>query len=188
MLSDVTAIAGLIGLIVSLCFVAWQTRAVARQTAISNAIAGVSALNTVLSSLREVYMVFIDHPELRPYFYGGREMPRSRRLRRQVSTIAEMLADVLESGLLQYRLVPASESFEIWENYCRYMLARSPALHALARKYPEWWPELNHFSDETNRRTVRSPQSAPDASRPTSRPKSSPMAPEKKDLRRAPRP
>lgn len=188
MLSDVTAIAGLIGLIASLCLVAWQTRAIARQTAISNAIAGVSALNTVLSSLREVYMVFIDHPELRPYFYGGQGMPRSRRLRRQVNTVAEMLADVLESGLLQYRLAPASESSEIWEDYCRHMLAQSPALCELARKYPEWWPELNNFSNHSDRRSVGSLQSAPDASQPTQAQGPVPWRRRRRAIRRAPRP
>jgi hypothetical protein len=151
MLADVSGIVGIAGLIVTLCLLTWQTRAVARQTAISNSIAGASVLNDVLSGLREVYMVFIEHPELRPYFYGKKRMPTSRRARRQVNTVAEMLADVLESGTFEYQLAPASESSDIWESYCLHMLAQSPTLYDLARKYPEWWPELNRLSARVKR-------------------------------------
>ena len=45
MVTSITAIGGLIGLIISTGLLAWQTRAVAQQTAISNRIAGVSVLN-----------------------------------------------------------------------------------------------------------------------------------------------
>jgi hypothetical protein len=105
-LTEITTVGGLAGLIASVILLAWQTRAVAQQTKISNAIAGVSALEASTSDMREILMVFIDRPELRPYFYERKNPPRKGRQRARVISVGEMLGDCLETGLVANRLVP----------------------------------------------------------------------------------
>jgi hypothetical protein len=62
--------------------------------------------------------------------------------------MSEMYGDALETGLVATRLVPASESFEDWTNYCRQMLGSSPSLAELVREQPQWWPNLTKLLQE----------------------------------------
>jgi hypothetical protein len=142
MIATITAIGSLAGLIVSLCLLTWQTRAVARQTGISNGIAGSTALIENSASMREIFMLFIDRPELRPYFYDGKALPHRTSQRYRVLSIAEMFSDTLEAGLLVTRLTPAAESYEDWFSYCHDMLKSSPALVFMVHSHPAWWPHL----------------------------------------------
>jgi hypothetical protein len=148
MITSITAIGGLIGLVISIGLLAWQTRAVAQQTAISNRIAGVSAINEATAGLREVHLLFVTDPGLRSYFYDGKGYPRSKRERDRVRTVAEQLLDVLEDGLCAHRLVPSSGSLEDWTLYCMDMLASSKVLNAVVRERPKYWPELHQMMAE----------------------------------------
>lgn len=58
MLATISAIGGLVGLTISVMLLTWQTRAVAKQTQISNAIAGMNAIRDSTVDLREIYMAF----------------------------------------------------------------------------------------------------------------------------------
>jgi hypothetical protein len=93
MLTNISTIIGLIGLTFTLALLTWQTRAVAEQTRISNNIAAASVLSDTGIRLREICMVFVDHPELRPYFTveshalgAARDKDRSSRLRSSLLT------------------------------------------------------------------------------------------------------
>jgi len=141
-LTEFSTAAGLIGLIASVMLLAWQTRAVAQQTKISNAIAGASILEATTSQLREVFLVFVERPGLRAYFYESKRVPSGSQRRSRVIATAEILGDALEAGLVMKRLVPTTESLEDWAEYARQMLTTSPILHKLSRQHPEWWPEL----------------------------------------------
>jgi hypothetical protein len=145
MITNITAIGGLIGLIISVGLLAWQTRAVAQQTEISNRIAGVSAINEATAGLREVHLLFVADPGLRPYFYDGKVYPRGKRDRDRVRTVAEQLLDVLEDGLCVHQLVPSSGSLEDWTIYCMDMLARSKVLNSVVCERPKYWPELHRM-------------------------------------------
>jgi len=142
MITDITAIGGLVGLVISICLLAWQTRAVAQQTVISNRIAGVSAINEATAALREVHMLFVTDPGLRPYFYDGKAYPHSKRRRDCVRTAAEQLLDAMEDGLCAHRLITSSGSLEDWTIYCVDMLTNSKILKAVISECPKYWPEL----------------------------------------------
>ena len=148
MITDITAIGGLLGLAVSIALLAWQSRAVAQQAKVSNAIAGTSVLHNTLESIRAIYVIFFDHPELRQYFYDGMPSPRRGERRVRVITLAEMMADALEDGLMGTRLVPASESADDWSDYCCYLLRQSPALREIVLWRPQWWPNLHALVDQ----------------------------------------
>lgn len=145
MLVVISVISGLVGIAVaaiSVIFLAVQTKAVARQTAISNALAGVTVLNGTAEALRAVFAVFLERPELRAYFYEKKPGPSRGRDKVRVQTIADMLADALEDGHLATELVPSSESNDDWDDYCQYMLGVSPVLADLVCQHPKWWPHL----------------------------------------------
>ncbi|WP_405727192.1 hypothetical protein OG607_24235 [Streptomyces sp. NBC_01537] len=140
-LSGLTAAAGLFWL-------ARQTGADTKQAEISNGLAGVAANETVLTALREVHVLLIEHPGLRKYFYAeeeegeAAECPEEEDAKSRVMTIAELLLDVLCSGVDTHRKVPNSNSKEPWEAYCRQMLRVSPVVRGLVRRNPAFWPLL----------------------------------------------
>jgi hypothetical protein len=142
MITTITAIGGLVGLVISIGLLAWQTRAVAQQTEISNRIAGLAAINGATAGLREVHLLFVSDPDLRPYFYDGKAYPRRRLRRDRVLTVAELLLDAMEDALCAHRLIPSSASMEDWTVYCEDMLIRSKVLNAILCRNPKYWPEL----------------------------------------------
>lgn len=119
-----------------------QTRAATDQVRISNAVAAVSANDIVLRSLREVHVLMLERPGTREYFYAGRPLPTTSGDREPVITIAELLADVMTSGLHVHEQVPGSLSAGAWTAYCRHTLRTSPVLRELVREHPTWWPHL----------------------------------------------
>jgi hypothetical protein len=141
-LAQISTICGLIGLIASVLLLTWQTRAVAQQTKISNALAGASVLETSTADLREVLLLFVDRPELRAYFYDSKSPPAEANERARVTAVAEMLGDLLETGLVTNRIVPSTESFADWVEYSRQMLTLGPILRQVTDQHPEWWPRL----------------------------------------------
>jgi hypothetical protein len=142
MVTNVTAIGGLIGLVISIGLLGWQTRAVAQQTVISNRIAGVSAINEATVGLRDVHLLLVADPGLRPYFYDGKAYPRGKKRVDRIRTVAEQFLDAMEDGLCAHRLIPSSGSLEDWTIYCQDMLAGSKVLNAVVCARPRYWPEL----------------------------------------------
>jgi hypothetical protein len=137
-----------IGVVASMLFIAWQVREGAHQRRISNAIAGSSGLRSCLEFLQSVERVFIDKPELRPYFHDGKRCPRDGDTRQLVETVANMYADALEVGLLTNQKIQATDSEDDWTDYCTYMLGMSPTLALIVCAHPKWWPSLAVICDE----------------------------------------
>lgn len=142
MLTDIATIGGLAGLIISLILLAWQTRAVARQTEISNAIARASVISNSSSSFRQIILLFVEYPELRAYFYDSKHLPARGDKRARVISVAEILGDILEDGLVVNHLVPNIRFHDNWSSYCTYMLVTSPALNEIMHQHSDWWPWL----------------------------------------------
>ncbi|MDR6980797.1 hypothetical protein J2X68_007539 [Streptomyces sp. 3330] len=133
----------------SMLYLANQTKAAAQQTSVaieqgrmSNSMAAVSANDSVLRSLREVHILLLERPGTREYFYGGKPLPDAGTERETVLTLAELLADVMTSGIHVHQRVPDSESAGPWADYCRHTVENSPVLRHLLRTHPTWWPPL----------------------------------------------
>lgn len=138
-LTNIVAIVGLVGAIASVGLLAWQTRAVAEQTKISNRISQASIISNSSNNLREVFLIFIEHPELRPYFYESKNPPSRGDKRTRLIVLAEMLGDIFEDGLVAHHRVPTDRSYNDWVKYCNTVLAASPILketmeHTLAAR------------------------------------------------------
>lgn len=129
--------------ILSLLFLGRQSREVARQTRISNQTAGVAGVRDSLTHLHLVVQTFVEHPELRRYFYGGIDPPTDPGTLAQVETVAEMLADCLEASLeAGHTLDPFAPNLGKWQDYSRDVLAKSPAMCALVAGHEEWYPRV----------------------------------------------
>ena len=157
MLTTIATIGGLVGVIVSVTLLAWQTRAVAQQTRISNAIARASIISNESSSLRQVFSLFVEYPELRQYFYGSKLLPVNRHRRERIISVAEILGDILEDGLVVNNILPTVRFAERWPPFCTGFLTTSPALNELLRQHPEWRPLLRslHPRDTYQSKNIR---------------------------------
>ncbi|MFD4035320.1 hypothetical protein ACFWVP_33600 [Streptomyces sp. NPDC058637] len=137
-----TAIGGLLGLVVSLLFLAVQTRAVSRQVRAANNLAGTRALDHSLTSLREVHFKMLEYPGTRAPTSTTANRVRVGVRKERVLMFSELLADVLDTGIQATRRIPENESDEDWLSYCRFLLHRSPALRATVTEHSNWWPDL----------------------------------------------
>lgn len=92
--------------------------------------------------------VFVDHPELRAYFYGDElPVPEDTILKNQVFAAAEMLADHWESTMLSDDTLN-SEVDELWRIYMLGIYCRSPALREFLKNENEGYrysPKFKKF-------------------------------------------
>jgi len=75
MVANFVAIGGLVGVIASVSLLALQARTLAQQAKIGNAIARATVINNASSNLHQIFQIFIERPELRPYFYESKAPP-----------------------------------------------------------------------------------------------------------------
>ncbi|SCG72657.1 hypothetical protein [Micromonospora humi] len=143
MQETVLGVAGLVLVAVSLCFSAVQTREVARQSRINNGIGSAAALMEVNNLSRAWHDRLLENPSLRAYFYDGKPSAPDDTDRPAVVTLAELLADVLESDLQVAALLPDFRSAQSWYQWPAHMLERSPVLAEVVAGQPGWWPALH---------------------------------------------
>lgn len=80
---------------------------------------------------------FVDHPDLRPYFYADKLPPTDGPGRERVLATAELIADVAESCVATDDVLGATQAGG-WDKYFRYVYNLSPALR-------QYWQELGHL-------------------------------------------
>jgi hypothetical protein len=144
-MGEIAAFGGLLGLALSVVLLAWQCREVARQTKISNSVAGASVLQESIQSLGAFQHILIERPELRRYFYDSAPRPEAGETRDRLLAVAELLADAIEVGLFASRLVVSTGSAEDWESYTRDMIGYSPVLRETIQAHPVWYPMLTEL-------------------------------------------
>ena len=142
MVANLVAIGGLVGVIASVCLLALQTRTLVEQTKLSNAIASATVISNASSNLHQVFQIFIERPELQPYFYESKDPPLRGYKRARIIMAAVILGDIFEDGLVAHRLLPTSRSSEAWARYCGLVLTTSPVMNEIMQRNPNWWPEL----------------------------------------------
>lgn len=76
-----------------------------------------------------ILTVFVEHPEIRPYFYDGLAAPTEEPLRSRVLATAELVADHMESVVLSQDAVAASTG-TVWVRYMQGIYRRSPVLRS----------------------------------------------------------
>ena len=93
-----------------------------------------------LFNVLTLHRVFLDHPELRPYFFEGKDLKESDPLYPQVEAVADMHLDVFAYNL-DYRLVFPDDyrSPESYKRYIRSRLALSPVMRRRLEKRADWF-------------------------------------------------
>ena len=144
-------------LVVSLLFLARQTRESTRQSVLANQLAGLQAKSDVYSTVDRILYQFLELPHLRKYFYEGVEVPaadlgaETSGIRDQVFIFAELFSDAIERGIDTYRSVePAADFRTPMEVYAGDVVAGSPAIRHLVRLHPGWWPNLEAWINARN--------------------------------------
>jgi hypothetical protein len=148
----VAGVVSAIALVLSLVFLARQTRESAYQSRLANQIAGSQAKSEIYGAVDRIQYHFLAYPTLRKYFYDGAEMPDDDvdegALRERVLTFAELFVDALERGLDTYRSVdPAADFQSPMDRYTRDIWSTSPAVRYLVRAHPGWWPNVESWND-----------------------------------------
>jgi len=90
-----------------------------------------------------LHRVFLDHPELRPYFFENKDLEETDPLYPQVEAVADMHLDVFAYNL-DYRLVFPDDwrTAEGYKDYIRSRLALSPIMRRRLEKRADWFSPL----------------------------------------------
>ena len=93
-----------------------------------------------LCNVLTLHRVFLDHPELRPYFFEGKDLEESDPLYPKVATVADMHLDVFAYNM-DYRLVFPDDwrRPEGYKDYIRSRLALSPVMRRRLEKKADWF-------------------------------------------------
>ncbi|MEV0585002.1 hypothetical protein [Nonomuraea sp. NPDC050310] len=118
-----------------------------RSLRIGNKLAGISVTQGQVALHHRVLAQMIAHPELYPYFYDSKPLPQQGRTRIQALLVAEMVADVLSTGLDTRERI-SSSYLGPWTDYSKDMVARSPALQLVISQNPAWWDRLAPLLDQ----------------------------------------
>lgn len=92
--------------------------------------------------------VFIDHPELRPYFYERRQPPESDNndeLRNRVLAAAEYALDIFEC-IWDHQDTYEENDKDSWRDWINDMFTSAPACRALYVEERDWYPALQKLA------------------------------------------
>ncbi|MET9271212.1 hypothetical protein [Kribbella sp. NPDC003557] len=90
----------------------------------------------------EVDRVFIEHPELRPYFYDSEVCAPGHQHYNQVMAVAELELDVLEC-IWDARDSYSDDDYKSWAEYIKGVFETSPAVSRLYADNEDWYPTLD---------------------------------------------
>jgi hypothetical protein len=141
--SLIISVAGFAAVIVSLVFLIRQTREMTKQSRSIAVSLKDNAFESMKSLVIKIDEIFLEYPELRPYFYGGKVFKETDEvLFHKVSTVAETILDIFLS-IIQRRK-NFSNIWYIWpqeelDNYFRFVFANSPFLCNYLEGKHDWY-------------------------------------------------
>jgi hypothetical protein len=148
---DSTEILGIGGLALALTaaiIALWQGYLLRKQVENDRRVNEVDLYFRVANSLRDLDIFFVDRPELRPYFYENKRLPRSKREQARLSAASEMLVDLAESIIA---CAPGLGDMALdWNKYFAFLYHNSEAL----RKY---WEEFSYYYPDSVRDAFLAP-------------------------------
>lgn len=93
----------------------------------------------VHSAMQEVDAFFVDRPELRPYFYEDKRLPRSKRELDRLDATAEMLVDLAEGVVATVPRVGGISAG--WNRYFTFLYKNSEVLRKHWRENSDYYPD-----------------------------------------------
>jgi hypothetical protein len=118
-------------LIATMVVFMFQARYMARSTR-------ASVYQAIADQMMSIDRLFIDHPELRPYFYGKKAAPSRGLNHERVAAATELFVDFMDNVVVQTPHIPEYLS-GTWTRYFRDVAASSPSIREFWRTKREWY-------------------------------------------------
>jgi hypothetical protein len=141
LLSIMVSIAGFAAVIITLLLMRHQTRDMTRQTqSVADSLKG-TMFQSSLTQMYAVDTLFIVHPELRPYFYSGKDVCEGDPDYNKALAISELFLDYFGSILVQAKHFPQVWPANWWIPYFKDVFANSPVLCRYLESTSDWYQE-----------------------------------------------
>jgi hypothetical protein len=131
----------LIALIISLYLVRLQAREMASQTKSLVASLESNTYQNIPAQMFTLDEIFINHPELRPYFYSGKEIGEDDSNYQRVLATAEFVLDLFGTSFDLMPRYPQNWPRSAWEEYVKDFFANSPILCKFLSSNSAWYPK-----------------------------------------------
>lgn len=99
-----------------------------------------SVYQTIADQMMSIDRLFVDHPELRQYFYDGVLPPREGLEAARVRAATELMVDFMDNVVSQSRHLPEYLCGP-WRDYFRDLASTSPGLRQFWREHRDWYDE-----------------------------------------------
>jgi hypothetical protein len=100
----------------------------------------VTASGQIGAVLIELNQIFVEQPELRPYFIEGGKLPKGQE--QKAKALASMYLNILETVWSVEDNMSSNEQVA-WTKYIRHQIRTVPIVNDLYEKQKEWYPNLN---------------------------------------------
>jgi hypothetical protein len=129
--TDAVTLAGDVILTATLVVFMFQARAMTKTNQSS-------VYQTVADQMMSIDRLFIDRPDLRPYFYGGKPAPAGGDERERVIATSELIVDFMDNVMMQEPNIPDYLT-SAWQTYFRSIAADSPSIREFWRENRRWY-------------------------------------------------
>jgi hypothetical protein len=145
------AIIGAVTATVATAAALWQGLILRKQLANEIFVRRASFHQSIANLFVQLDFIFINNPELRPYFYHNKK-PSDPLVKHQAAALCEYIVDLAESCIAAESVLP--ELVGDWDDYFNYLYRHS---HALRR----YWADFGHLFPPGVRRALIGPSARP---------------------------
>lgn len=137
----IIAVGSFVTVCITLVFLVLQNRIIVAQTKYASDSVEASVFSTVTGQNLQTDELFLKYPEMRPYFYHGKDISAGDPLAEQVKAAAEFLLDYYDSQTTQLKKYPGMWRYEkgSWEANITDMFAWSPVLCRYLEINKDWY-------------------------------------------------
>ena len=127
-----------------------QTSELTVQTRVASHAARASIYQSIAEQMISIDHIFLEYPDLKPYFYNGLIVLPEHTDHSRIMTIAEMVIDFMDNALVQSQSMPEYPWENTWFRYFRSLLGSSPVLRMYWIENREWYSnDLKNILDPT---------------------------------------
>ncbi|HSX44962.1 MAG TPA: hypothetical protein VLF39_02515 [Candidatus Saccharimonadales bacterium] len=106
----------------------------------------INANGQIGSILIELNQIFINQPELRPYFIEGGKLPKGQE--QKAKALASMYLNILDTVWSMEEIMDNNDRVA-WLKYIRHQIKSVPIINNLYESQREWYSNLNNIIDKS---------------------------------------
>lgn len=140
--------AGVITL-VTIIFLLRETKEITNQTRLTSSSLMSGIYQEIAAKMIQIDSQFVQFPELRPYFYGSRPIPRGNRNEKKlehITAMAEMIIDFMDLLMVLKNIASKSRAdqemrlpLDEWTTYFCELYRTSPIMQHYLSEHPHWY-------------------------------------------------